>query len=201
MLPPIVLITFLAAPAGALADRIGPRLQMILGPAVVAAGLAWLILGGPEASYLKHFLPGLALFGIGMALAIAPITKSALSVGTGLSGAASGFNNSVSRVAALLAVAVIGAIMVATFSGRLSDELGSTTLDPAKQQEILDQSGKLGAIAIPDDFSDDEREVVGEAIKVSFVYGFRWAMAACALLALTGAVVSVMAIRTRPRPP
>jgi EmrB/QacA subfamily drug resistance transporter len=201
LLPPILLITFLAAPAGALADRIGPRFQMILGPVAVALGMAWLAIGGTESSYLKQFLPGLALFGIGMALAIAPITKSALSVEPGLSGAASGFNNSVSRIAALMAVAVLGAIVLATFSGRLTDELSATSLTPEQQQEIQGQADKLGGIVIPDEFDDDERASAEQAVKRSFVYGFRWAMTVGAVLALAGAVVSFVTIRAPARPP
>jgi MFS family permease len=201
MLPPILLITFLAAPAGALADRIGPRLQMVLGPATVALGMALLAIGGPEASYLEHFLPGLALFGIGMALVIAPVTKSALAVEPRWSGAASGFNNSVSRIAALMAVAVLGAIVLSTFGARLGDELSLTSLAPEQQQELLDQANKLGAIGIPDDFDENERMAADLAIKTSFVHGYRWAMVVCALLALAGAAVSLVTIRSSRHPP
>ena len=201
MLPPIILITFLAGPAGALADRIGPRLQMMVGPATAAAGLGSLAVAGAEASYLKFFLPGLTLFGIGMALSIAPITKSALSVESGLSGAASGFNNSVSRIAALLAVAILGAVVLATFSTRLAQELSSSGLDEAKQLEILDEADKLGGIIVPDDFNGDERAVAERAISNSFVYGFRWAMGVCALLAGAGTVVSFLLIRKTTRAP
>jgi EmrB/QacA subfamily drug resistance transporter len=65
MLPPFLFITVFAGPAGALADKIGPRLQMILGPIVVAIGMVLLTTGGSEASYFKNFMPGLSLFGVG----------------------------------------------------------------------------------------------------------------------------------------
>jgi EmrB/QacA subfamily drug resistance transporter len=199
LLPPIVIITFLAAPAGALADRIGPRPQMILGPTIVAAGMSLLAVGGPDSGYLTHFLPGLVLFGLGMALAIAPLTKSALAVEPQLSGAASGFNNSVSRIAALLAIAALGAIVISTFSARLNDTLSSSGLSEEGQEQILVQSDKLGAIDIPDDFGRTSEELAARAIRESFAYGFRWAMVVCAVLALCGAFVSFFSIHGPPR--
>jgi predicted MFS family arabinose efflux permease len=199
LLPPIVLITFLSGPAGALADRIGPRLQMILGPVIVALGMALLTIGGTDASYFKHFLPGLILFGIGMALVIAPLTKSALSVEPRFSGSASGVNNGVSRIAALMAVAVLGAIVISTFTTRLDDTIGTSSLTPVEQRQILSQSDKLGGIIIPDTFDETASMIARNAIRESFVYGFRRAMGICAALALIGALVSVVTIHGPPR--
>ena len=79
-MPPIVLITVFVCPAGALADKIGPRSHMIIGPAIVATGIFLLAMVPPDAGYLKNFLPGLILPGAGMALVIAPLTKCALTV-------------------------------------------------------------------------------------------------------------------------
>lgn len=199
LLPPIVLIAFLAGPAGALADRIGPRLQMVVGPLIVALGMALLTLGGPDASYLKHFLPGLVLFGLGMSLVIAPLTKCALAVEPQFSGAASGVNNAVSRVAALMAVAVLGAIVFSTFTTRLNDTISASELPQEQQIQILSQSDRLGGIIIPDTFDETTRTVAINAIRESFVYGFRWAMGICAVLALAGALLSAITIHSPPR--
>ncbi len=198
LLPPIVLITFLSGPAGALADRIGPRLQMILGPVIVALGMVLLTIGGTDASYFKHFLPGLILFGIGMALVIAPLTKSALSVEPRFSGSASGVNNGVSRIAALMAVAVLGAIVISTFTTRLDDTISASSLTQEEQRQILSQSDKLGGIVIPNTFDETTRQLARNAIRESFVYGFRWAMGIRAALALTGALVSFVTFHGPP---
>jgi EmrB/QacA subfamily drug resistance transporter len=115
LLPAIVLITILTWPSGAVADKIGPRPQMILGPLVVSAGMALFITAGTDTVYLLGFLPGLALFGIGMAIIIPPLTKSALSVPPAFSGSASGVNNCISRLAGLLAVSILGVIMLSKF--------------------------------------------------------------------------------------
>jgi EmrB/QacA subfamily drug resistance transporter len=201
LLPPIVLITFLAGPAGALADRTGPRRQMILGPLIVGAGMALLTTGGAESSYFVHFLPGMILFGLGMALVIAPLTKSALSVESRLSGAASGVNNAVSRIAALLAVAILGAIIISVFTARLDDTITTSNLTTPEKEQILNQSEKLGGIVIPDSFSEAARQVAESAVRDSFVYGFRWAMGICVVLAFTGAAVSYVLIHSPPPAP
>ncbi len=201
LLPPIVLITFLAGPAGALSDRIGPRLQMVSGPVIVALGIALLTIGGTETNYFKQFLPGLVLFGIGMALVIAPLTKSALSVEPRFSGSASGVNNAVSRIAALMAVAVLGAIVISTFTTRLNDTISASSLTQEEQRQILSQSDKLGGIIIPDTFDETAQTLVRNDIRESFVYGFRWAMGVSAALALAGALVSFIAIHGPPHVP
>lgn len=197
LLPPIVLITFLAGVGGTLADRFGPRAPMIAGPLVVAAGMALLILPGTETSYVRDFLPGLVLFGLGMASVIASITKSALAVEPRFSGAASGVNNAAARVAALMAIAVLGAVLVSLFSARLPGALDRASLPLPAQQEILAQADKVGGIEIPEAFSGEARIKTREAVSASFVWGFRWVMGVNALLALASAVVAVFTIRNK----
>ena len=195
MLPPVIIITLLAAPAGTLADRIGPRIQMIGGPALVAAGAGLLMLVHADAAYLVYFLPGLAATGIGMAFVIAPLTKSALSVEMRFSGSASGVNNAVARTAALIAVAVLGAVMVATFAPALSDALKASGLSPQEQVVILQQYDKLGGITVPAEFSDSARALAETAVRNSFVHSYRWAMGVCAALAMMASVTSFFTIR------
>jgi EmrB/QacA subfamily drug resistance transporter len=197
LLPPIVLITLFAGPAGALADRIGPRIQMIVGPIVVSAGMLLLSLSGTDASYLKHFLPGLILFGSGMALVIAPLTKSALSVEPRFSGAASGANNAISRIAALMAVAILGAIVISTFTAHLNDVINTSSLAQIEQGMILSQSDRLGGISIPESFSEPTRNLVKNAIGESFIKGFRRAMIVGAALSFGAALVSMITIHNR----
>ncbi len=201
MLPPIVIITFLAAPAGTLADRLGPRLQMIGGPAVVAAGIALLMTGGPDARYVVHFLPGLVVTGIGMAFVIAPLTKSALLVETRFSGSASGVNNAIARTAGLLAVAILGAVMLATFAPRLDDTLQTSQLGAPEQAEIMVQHDRLGGIVIPESFDEPARRAAERAVRDSFIYAFRWAMGICAALALLGSIISFVTIRQQKTDP
>lgn len=108
LLPITVLMLLLSARAGALAERVGPRLPMTIGPVVCAAGLLLLARVGAEATYLRSVLPGVVMLGLGLALTVAPLTATALgSVDERHAGVASGVNNAVARAAALLAVAVL----------------------------------------------------------------------------------------------
>lgn len=195
LLPPIVLITVLTGPSGAIVDKIGPRPQMILGPLVVSSGMALLATAGTDAIYLLDFFPGLALFGIGMSIVIPPLTKCALSVPRAFSGSASGINNGVSRIAGLLAIAILGVIVLTIFSAQLTSSLAQSELTIEQQRQILEQSDKLGGITIPVTFNEVDKQQATNIIHTSFISGFRWAMAVCSGLALAGAAVSAVTIR------
>jgi MFS family permease len=108
MLPTILLISLLSPRAGALAQRIGPRLPMTAGPLVCAAGTLWLVGVDGSAPYALEILPGTVLQGLGMALVVAPLTATVLGAAPdALAGIASGVNNAVARAAQLLAVAAL----------------------------------------------------------------------------------------------
>jgi predicted MFS family arabinose efflux permease len=108
MLPVTGLMLALSARAGRLADRIGPRLPMTIGPLGIALGLALVSRVQADASYVGRVLPGLVTFGLGLSLTVAPLTATVLAaVATGHAGVASGVNNAIARGAGLLAVAVI----------------------------------------------------------------------------------------------
>lgn len=197
MLPSILLITFLSGKGGSIADKIGPRLPMILGPLIVSIGMTLLVLPGKNAVYLTQYLPGLVLFGLGMALVIAPLTKSALAVESKYSGAASGVNNAVARVAGLLAVAMLGIIVVSLFKVQLHHNLANTNLTSIQQHQIIAQENKLGGIEIPQSFSFTEKNIANDVIDDAFLYGFRWAIGINALLAFLSAVFSFFLIQNK----
>jgi EmrB/QacA subfamily drug resistance transporter len=108
MLPSITLLTLLSARAGALAQRIGPRLPMTVGPLLVAAGTLLLAFVDGDSSYVLGVLPGSLLQGLGMAATVAPLTATVLGAAPDAqAGIASGVNNAVARAAQLLAVAAL----------------------------------------------------------------------------------------------
>lgn len=108
LLPVTLLMLLLSARAGALAERIGPRRPMTVGPLVMAVGCLLLAGVGPDASYVPDVLPGAVVFGLGLSATVAPLTATVLAAaGAGREGIASGVNNAVARVAFLLAVAVL----------------------------------------------------------------------------------------------
>ncbi len=112
-LAPITLIMLtLSARAGHLSQRIGPRIPMTLGPIVAGAGLALLTRVGPGARYVTDILPGVAVFGLGLSLTVAPLTSTVLAaIGDEQAGVASAVNNAVSRVAGLIAVAALPVVV------------------------------------------------------------------------------------------
>lgn len=108
LLPVTVIMLVFSARAGVLAQRIGPRLPLTVGPLVSAAGLLLMRRIGAEASWPFDVLPAVLVFGMGLALTVAPLTATVLdSAPDRYAGAASGVNNAVARAAGLLAVAVI----------------------------------------------------------------------------------------------
>jgi MFS family permease len=108
LLPSILLITLLSPRAGALAQRIGPRLPMTVGPLIAAAGTLWLAGVDGSRPYVIEVLPGSLLQGLGMATTVAPLTATVLGAAPdALAGVASGVNNAVARAAQLLAVAAL----------------------------------------------------------------------------------------------
>jgi MFS family permease len=108
LLPSILVITVLSPRAGALAQRIGPRVPMTIGPLIAAAGTLWLSGVDGGAPYIVEVLPGSLLQGLGMATTVAPLTATVLGAAPdALAGLASGVNNAVARAAQLLAVAAL----------------------------------------------------------------------------------------------
>jgi MFS family permease len=108
-LPITVLLLVLSAQSAALAGRIGPRVQLIGGPALAAIGLLLTLrIDGTHRNYPHYVLPGVVVFGLGLSTLVAPLTATVMSSApTDDVGIASGINNAISRVGGLLAVAVL----------------------------------------------------------------------------------------------
>ena len=111
LLPLTAVMLALSARSGALAARIGPRLQMAVGPVVVGAGMVLLRLIGPSGDYLTEVLPGVLVLALGLAITVAPLTSTALSSApVEHAGMASAVNNDVARAGGLIAVALLPAL-------------------------------------------------------------------------------------------
>lgn len=127
---PISLTLFLLSPRfGRLASSLGPRLPMSAGPIVAGLGLLLCLRVDAEGAYLPDVLPGVLVFSLGLAATVAPLTATVLdSVDERRVGIASGVNNGISRVAGLLAIAVLGAVISADFASATGGGGGSTPL-------------------------------------------------------------------------
>ena len=110
-LPVTAIMLALSSRAGQLAERIGPRLPMTAGPLLVAAAFLLLSRIGRETSYVTGVLPGVVVFGLGLALTVAPLTATVLAAPPARhAGVASGVNNAISRGAGLIAIAIVPGI-------------------------------------------------------------------------------------------
>ena len=115
--PVTVVMFFLSSRFGALADRLGPRLFMGLGPLVCAGGLLLLLRLDASVTYLGDVLPAVGLFALGLSMTVAPLTAAVLAeTEQAQAGIASAVNNAIARVAGLLGVAVIGTVTGATLT-------------------------------------------------------------------------------------
>src|SRR5690606_6243145 len=120
MLPFAVIMGLFSGLAGRLADRFGARLSLAFGPALAGIGLGLLALPGPGAGYVDGPLAGMTVLAIGMTLAVGPLTAAVMGgVEPVHAGVASGVNNAVARIAGLLAVALLGALMSSVFVDRV----------------------------------------------------------------------------------
>ncbi|MFG2552258.1 MFS transporter [Streptomyces sp. NPDC048581] len=108
LLPTTLLMLLLSARSGALADRIGPRIPLTVGPLLCAVGMLLMLRVGPDASYVADVLPAVLVLGLGLVTLVAPLTATVLaSVDVSRAGLASGINNAAARAAGLVAVAAL----------------------------------------------------------------------------------------------
>lgn len=192
LLPFILLMFLLSRWSGGLLDRYGARLPLVVGPLIAGAGFALFAVPRVGGSYWATFFPPLLLLGLGMAISVAPLTATVMnSVDQRHAGIASGINNAVSRIAALLAVAIFGVVLNGIFQNALSRQLDALTLQPSVRAGIDAQLSRLAAI-------ETSSAPAKEAIKESFVSGYRVTMWMAFALAVGSAISAATLLSKRP---
>jgi hypothetical protein len=195
---PVTLVMFaLSMRFGALADRYGPRFFMGVGPLVAAAGIAWLLRLDADVDYFVDLLPGLLVFAIGLSMTVAPLTATVLAdADDSNAGIASGVNNAIARVAGLVAIAAVGAVVAAAFGSRLDSELDprlaarpevAAAVERAKTQPLA----AVDVQGVPEDVPASVREAGQDAS----VGAFRVGMVISAALVAFGGVLGLLGIR------
>ncbi len=184
MLPFIIMLSLISHLAGRLADRYGARLLVTFGP--ILAGLGFVMLGMPglEGSYWSTYLPGMVVTGLGVALTVPPLTMAVMSAApASRAGIASAINNAISRLAFLLAVAVMGAIALLRF------EIG---LGPEMAELLGDEVLKLGAAGVPAHLPNQAD--IQAAIDFAALQTFRLMTASACGLALVAGLIAWLTI-------
>jgi EmrB/QacA subfamily drug resistance transporter len=188
-LPLTLLMLALAERFGRLGERRGPRPLMVTGQLLAAAGLLLLSFLTPGDDYFREVLPGVVLFGTGLAITVAPLTNTAVSaVGDEQVGLASGVNNAAARLAGLLGVAVIGLVFAVVFR---SDLPAST---PSVQPAALEQARQSPTSALDLSLEPPDRATV----EAASVRGYRLGMWTGSGLAAVGALIAFVGVGTAP---
>ena len=196
-IPITVLLFFLSPYAGRLNDRYGPRWLMCFGPLGSAAGLVIAAMTGLGQLWTV-LIPGIIVFGIGLGFTVTPVTATAIgSAEERYSGAASGFNNAVSRIAGLLAIAVMGVVVVQLWQTGLSSAAAEApTAVRTALESVTDQ-----AFVAPDTTGLAAEDAAGvlDATAEASRTSFRSGMLLAALLVALGGLVSAVGLRNPER--
>ena len=196
LLPITLLMFFLSSRFGALADQLGPRLFMGVGPIIGGLGLMLLLMLDADVDYLTELLPSMTLFGLGLAVTVAPLTATVLSdADQNHSGVASGVNNAVARVAGLLAIAALGAVVSGVFSSTVDDQVSGRPLSPQAREAIEDAKTRPLTTEAAQDAPPPQRPFLTQVFEDASVDAFRVAAGISGLLVIAGGVIALAGIQ------
>jgi MFS family permease len=188
-LPLILSVFLLSRWSGGLVARYGPRRPLLAGPIVAAVGFLLFAAQSTGGNYWRTFFPAFVVLGLGLAVSVAPLTTVVMSaVPQDRAGTASGINNAVARIAGLLAIAVLGVAMVTAFSFDLNRSLENLAVPAPALHELQSNEVRLAALAVPAGLEGEMAAAIRVSIEHAFVFAFRLAMAASALLSIASAL-------------
>ncbi len=198
LLPLLLLIAGLSPIMGRLVTRVGPRVPLVLGPAIVGIAFVLLSLSGVTngpADYWTTYFPAIIILGLGMGITVAPLTTAVMgSVPTHESGIASGISNAVTRSAQGLAVAILGTIALTIFASGLSTRVAQLGIAGDLQAQIHQSASGFGNTQIPSSLDPATQDAVKQAIRLSFVDTFRLVAYISAAMAWIAAAVSAVLV-------
>jgi EmrB/QacA subfamily drug resistance transporter len=192
LLPSTIVMFVLSKRMGKLADRLGPRLFMGLGPLVAAVGLALMLRLGHHVNYFTDLLPALVLFSLGLSSTVAPLTAAVLSdADESNAGIASGINNAIARIASLLAIAAVGAVISAQFNSTLNQRLSHVRLSPVARSVLAQARSQTLARVDPATVGAP----VAHAVQSASVHAFHVGIGISVALVALGGVLGLAGIR------
>ena len=199
LLPFTLILGVLSRWSGALLERTGARMPLIVGPVLSAAGIALLAVPGTAGSYWTTFFPAMLVLGIGMTISVAPLTTTVMNAVDGRrAGVASGVNNAVSRIAGLLAVAMLTVAAIEIYGPALAQALDGLALPPQVAEALLAARQDLAGTSVPGDLAPALAAQAHAAIDAAFIDSFRVVMLICAAMALGAGLCAALTIRHDP---
>jgi len=198
LLPFILLMFLLSRWSGGLVARYGARWPLVIGPTITAVGFGLFALPSIGGSFWTTWFPAVMVLGLGMAISVAPITTTVMNaVRKEQAGIASGINNAISRVAAVLAIAVLGVVMLGAFKRHLDNRLMAINITSELRHRLDDESIKLAAMEVPSGVNIGARLMIERSIQESFVAGFRLVMLVASGLAVGSAACAWLIIEDK----
>lgn len=192
LLPMIALMFVSSRWAGALVGRIGARIPLAAGALFAALGFVAFALTGVGGSYWTTFFPAVLLLGVGTSTFVAPLTTTVMNAAPAEhAGSASGINNAVSRVAGLLAVAILGIVIVASTHRAVQHNDAAL---PPQVRSALENTSLLSGRAPDREIAPALRPAAQETVNRSYAEGFRDAMLVCAGLSLGAGVLAFVTL-------
>ena len=194
LLPITVIMFSLSRRFGALSVKIGPRLLMGAGPIIAGIGLLLERRATAGAPYWTAVLPGVLVFALGLSMTVAPLTATVLgAVHPGHAGVASGINNAVSRVAGLIAIAALGAVIAGSFQSHLQSDLSRHPLSQPASGVIA--RARARPLVTSDPYAPpSDRAQLHRALTDASVSAFQLGMTIAAGLAILGGLVALAGI-------
>lgn len=193
-LPLMTLVVLLSRFAGTLMDRHGPRLPLVIGMALAGGGFWVLATAGVTAGareFAHTFLPGLLLVGTGLGLSAAPLSTMVVgAVPPEHVGLASGINSTLSRLAAVLAIAFLGPVAIVAFDRSLEAHTARLDLPAAARSQLARESAMLFGAQAPAGLSPEASIEVRKSIDLAFVDAFGLIARLAAALSGAGAVLA-----------
>jgi EmrB/QacA subfamily drug resistance transporter len=195
-LPTTIVMFTLSRRAGRMADRYGPRWFMGIGPLVAAIGLLMFQRIDADPNYFTDILPALLVFAIGLASTVAPLTATVLAdADEQNAGIASGVNNAIARIASLLTVAALGAVVAAQFTSAIDGRLEGARLSPQAQQVVADAKERTLSRVDPGQVSGPDGARVARATEQASVSAFHAGAGIAAGLVAIGGLLGLVGIR------
>jgi EmrB/QacA subfamily drug resistance transporter len=200
---PVSVLMFVLSPRfGKLASGTGPRVPMTVGPILAGVGMLLYLRVDASADYVGEVLPATLVFGLGLAAMVAPLTATVLdSVEERRAGVASGINNGISRVAGLLAIAVIGAAVASSYGAELGSELAQANLSPQGANAVERVRDEPLASPRTTGLGGSEAGSVEGTVDEASTSAFHLSAVIAGALMIVGGVVAGIGIRNPRRPP